>query len=154
MFNAVKARQHRIAIALRCHGLSCAEKSLCNMTSTRMAMPTTAKALFIASENQLANPLNRPHSEPRLRSTKKYVPPALGIAVDNSALLKTLGIIRIEARRYDNMIAGPAFEKAIAGRIKRPELIIAPAAIENTAAEPSCFLSKAISESAKLITNK
>ena len=56
-----------------------------------------AKALFNASENHPANPLNNPHTGPRLRSTKKYVPPALGIAVLSSALLRTLGIIKIEA---------------------------------------------------------
>jgi len=73
-------------------------------------MPTTAKALFKASENQPAKPLNKPNREPKLLSTKKYVPPARGIAVANSALLKTLGSIRIEAMRYDNTTAGPAFE--------------------------------------------
>jgi hypothetical protein len=58
-----------------------------------------AKALFNASENQLANPPNTPQIEPKLRSTKKYVPPARGIAVANSALLRTLGIIKTDAKK-------------------------------------------------------
>jgi hypothetical protein len=65
----------------------------------RTAIPTIAKALFKANENQLANPLNTPQIGPKLRSTKKYVPPALGIAVESSALLRTLGIIIIDAKR-------------------------------------------------------
>ena len=99
MLRAEKARQQAAAIALRCHGSSRAGKTICSTTSIRTAIPTTAKALFSARENQLANPLNSPHSEPRLRSIKKYVPPARGIAVVNSALLKTLGIIKIEAKK-------------------------------------------------------
>jgi hypothetical protein len=43
--------------------------------------------------------LNTPQIGPKLRSTKKYVPPALGIAVESSALLRTLGIIIIDAKR-------------------------------------------------------
>lgn len=39
------------------------------------------------------------------------------------------------------MTAGPAFEKAMAGRINKPELIIAPVAKENTSTKPSCFFS-------------
>ena len=39
------------------------------------------------------------------------------------------------------MTAGPAFEYAMAGKINKPELIIAPEATENTSAKPSCFFS-------------
>ena len=107
-------------------------------------MPTTAKALFKASENQLANPLNTPHTEPRLRSMKKYVPPARGIAVANSALLRTLGMIRIDAKRYASITAGPVFAYAKAGSTKRPELIIAPAPTQNTSSIPNCLFSLCI----------
>jgi len=69
------------------------------------------------------------------------------MAVHNSALLNTLGSIRSEAIRYDNITAGPAFEYAIAGNMKSHELIIAPAAIEKTSAKPSCFFRTAIFES-------
>jgi hypothetical protein len=116
-------------------------KTLRSTTSTRTAIPTTAKALFSANENQPANPLNNPKIGPKLRSTKKYVPPALGIAVASSALLRTLGIIKTDAKKYDNMTAGPAFVKAMAGRINKPELIIAPVATANTSTKPSCFFS-------------
>jgi hypothetical protein len=63
------------------------------------------------------------------------------MAVANSALLRTLGIIKIDAKKYDRIIAGPAFIKAMAGSTKRPELIIAPDATENTSRAPNCFFS-------------
>ncbi len=107
----------------------------------RIAIPTTAKALFSASENHPASPLKSPMNGPRLLSTKKYVPPAFGIAVESSAFESTLGSIIIEAKRYESITAGPAFENAIAGRMKRPELIIAPEATENTSSSPSCLFS-------------
>jgi hypothetical protein len=147
IFKAIKKRQHITLIAFRCHWFSPVANVICRTTSIITAIPTIAKALFKARENQLAKPLNKPNSEPKLLSTKKYVPPAIGMAVANSALLNALGSIRNEAIRYDNITAEPAFEKAIAGKIKSPELIIAPAAIEKTSAKPSCFFRTAIFES-------
>ena len=113
------------------------------MIFTKSAMPTTANALFNANENQPARPLNKPQREPKLRSIKKYVPPAFGIAVANSAFDRQLGIIRTEAIRYERITAGPAFANAIAGKTNNPELIIAPAATENTSNKPSCFFNSA-----------
>ena len=61
------------------------------------------------------------------------------MAVANSTWLSRLGITRIEAKKYDRITAGPAFEYAIAGKINNPELIIAPAAIAKTSTKPSSF---------------
>ena len=46
-----------------------------------------------------------------------------------------------EANAYDSITAGPAFAKASAGSMNRPELIIAPVPTQKTSSRPSCFFS-------------
>ena len=116
-------------------------KNVARTTSVKIAIPTTANALFSANENQAAKPLNRPKRGPKLRSIKKYVPPAFGMAVVNSALLSTEGKIRIDATKYERTTPEPALEQAIAGKTNKPELIIAPDAMQNTPQKPNCFFS-------------
>ena len=45
----------------------------------------------------------------------------------------------IPASRYPRIIAGPIFSNATPGRIKIPELIMAPVAMQNTSRSPSVF---------------
>lgn len=63
------------------------------------------------------------------------------MAVTSSDLLNTVGITKMPAKKYASTTAGPAMAKAIPGRIKRPELIIAPEAIANTFVRLSFFVS-------------
>jgi len=57
-------------------------------------------------------------------------PPAFGIAVAISALVRNAGTIRIPASRYESRRAGPTFANAIPGSTKSPDDIIAPEAIQ------------------------
>ncbi len=54
-------------------------------------MPSSAKALLKATDAQAATPPAVPNPGPRLRSMKKYSPPAFGIAVISSPLLSNVG---------------------------------------------------------------
>ena len=70
-------------------------------------MPTSANALLNASENHAAKPPIVPIRGPMLRSMKKNVPPAFGMAVASSALENIAGMTKRPAITYDMMIAGP-----------------------------------------------
>ena len=75
----------------------------CKLVSTinagKTEMPMRAKALFIDRENQLNRPATVPAAGPRLRTTVKQSPPALGIAVVISAILSMPGIESSPANR-------------------------------------------------------
>ena len=62
-------------------------------------MPTRAKALFATIASHAPSPSITPAMGPIERLTKKYVPPARGMAVASSALLRSVGTIRTAARR-------------------------------------------------------
>ena len=99
-------------------------------------IPRIAKAVFSERENQLANPAKVPKNGPMLRFTKKYAPPDFGIAVASSVFANNAGITSRAARRYAMIIPGPAVGYTTAGRINRPELIIAPLAREKISRVP------------------
>jgi len=126
--------QKRIATILICITV---KPGLSKMANT--PIPTNAKALLSAKENQAAKPPIVPSSGPILLSIKKYVPPAFGIAVESSAFANIEGITRRLARIYETIIAGPTLEKAIPGNTNNPELIIAPEAIQKISRRPSSF---------------
>ena len=58
------------------------------------------------------------------------------MAVASSAFDSIAGIIKTAPNRYEKIMAGPEYKKAREGRIKIPELIIAPEAIQKTSAKP------------------
>ena len=76
-----------------------------------------------------------------LLSIKKYVPPAFGIAVASSAFERIAGIIKRLAITYERIKPGPAYRNAMLGRINKPELIIAPAEMQNKSIRPRSRLS-------------
>ena len=57
------------------------------------------------------------------------MPPARGIAVASSTMLKSPGRRISAASRYESGIAGPAPAAASPGNRKKPELRVAPVAI-------------------------
>ena len=60
----------------------------------------------------------------------------------NSAFDKTAGIIRRLAIPYDKITAGPVFANARPGRTNKPELIMAPDAIQKISARPRSLFKK------------
>jgi hypothetical protein len=104
-------------------------------------IPTRANALLNDNENHAAKPPIVPIIGPMLRSIKKKVPPALGMAVESSAFESIGGIIKRLAIAYDRIKAGPALAKPKPGNINNPELIIAPDAIQKISKSPSSLLS-------------
>jgi len=104
-----------------------------------MPIPTRAKALLKLKENQFARPPNVPRPDPMLLSIKKYVPPALGMAVESSTLDNKLGMTSTPPSMYANITAGPDFAKARPGNIKSPELIMAPDARQKMSQKPRTF---------------
>ena len=58
----------------------------------KIPIPKSAKADLKANENQAPRPPSIPAIGPILLSVKKKMPPVLGIAVDNSAFDRTVGI--------------------------------------------------------------
>lgn len=63
----------------------------------------------------------------------------MGIAVESSITLNMPIRARIPARKYEINTAGPVRAKASPGKIKIPELIIAPVAMLNTPKNPNPF---------------
>jgi hypothetical protein len=59
----------------------------------------------------------------------------------NSAMLNAPVNANNPAKKYDRKIAGPTLGKAIPGKMKIPELIIAPVATAKTSINPKSFLS-------------
>ncbi len=107
----------------------------------KMPIPTSANAPFRLIANQFANPPNVPGRAPRLRSMKKYVPPERGIAVASSSFVSMLGAINSPARKYASTADAPVRANTMEGSTNKPELIIAPAAMQNTSRAPSRRLS-------------
>ena len=62
-----------------------------NSSMPSAPIPTSANAAFSERDSQLRRPVRVPSNGPRLRSTKKYVPPAFGMAVASSALASMEG---------------------------------------------------------------
>ena len=65
----------------------------------KVESPISAKALFVARENQLSSPTTVPTAVPRLRRIVKHSPPALGMAEVISARLSIPGKARTPAGR-------------------------------------------------------
>ena len=130
----MKKRQNPTAMSFICTSVISGLMSVANIP-----IPRSAKALLKLRENQLAKPPIVPAGAPMLLSMKKYTPPALGMAVASSALARTAGRTRIPAKMYAKTTLGPVFAYAMAGKIKSPELIIAPDAMQKISKRPRSF---------------
>jgi hypothetical protein len=67
------------------------------------------------------------------------MPPVFGMAVVNSAFDRMVGMIRMLAMAYETMTEAPVFANASAGKMNKPELIMAPDATQKTSSRPSSF---------------